>query len=200
MSEEHNERLPMNEHEVPQWCIDAANEIRNKQQVGKQWRNEPSNLELAAIIAKHSPKEPVELTDEQAERIMANAFNADHFPDVGKMVEANPKPEACWCERSLAMSSNTEPVVTQEDRDAADQLRIYLLRKMDLELEDDVIGEFEKHFAAHRAAAVAKREAEIVGAAIRFAGENDKSRVYGSVYASVTLRSFARWVQTGGDA
>jgi hypothetical protein len=38
------------------------------------------------------------------------------------------------------MSDNTEPVVTQEDRDAADQLRIYLLRKMDLELEDDVIG------------------------------------------------------------
>lgn len=60
------------------------------------------------------------------------------------------------------MSDNTEPVVTQEDRDAADQLRIYLLRKMDLELEDDVIGEFEKHFAAHRADAVAKREKEIV--------------------------------------
>lgn len=58
--------------------------------------------------------------------------------------------------------TNTEPVVTQEDRDAADQLRIYLLRKMDLELEDDVIGEFEKHFAANRTAAVAKREAEIV--------------------------------------
>jgi hypothetical protein len=101
------------------------------------------------------------------------------------------------------MTNKPEPVVTQEDQDAATAYRVARYRAA---LNNCELGavDLDIAFAAHRTAAVARREAEIVNIlwtlGMNAAAMSDMCDEDGASYASEVIAEAIKKIQNGGGA